>query len=161
MCHRTCINRYLYTHASPNRGSTTRRLILKPSKYVQATKCEYSESLKLNHLMEKLESVQYSAAYAVTGAWKGTSREKLHNELGWKSRNSRRCYRHLVLFSKFVNNPTLDYTRQPIPPLSQSHYGLCRPAIIGQIHARGVSFGTTFYPNCLSEWNKFHSETRQ
>ena len=28
--------------------------------------------------MEKLESVQYSAALAITGAWKGTSRDKFH-----------------------------------------------------------------------------------
>ena len=34
------------------------------------------------HLMEKLESVQYAAALAVTGTWRGTSRERLHNELG-------------------------------------------------------------------------------
>ena len=44
---------------------------------IPATNCDYSESLKLNQIMEKLESVQYSAALAVTGAWKGTSREKL------------------------------------------------------------------------------------
>ena len=38
--------------------------------------CEFSHSLKLTNQMEKLEAVQYSAALAVTGAWKGTSREK-------------------------------------------------------------------------------------
>ena len=32
--------------------------------------------------MEKPESVQYSAALAITGAWKVTSQEKLYNELG-------------------------------------------------------------------------------
>ena len=37
-----------------------------------------------NHLMEKLESVQYAAALAVTGMWRGTSRERLYNELGWE-----------------------------------------------------------------------------
>ena len=35
--------------------------------------------------MEKLESVRYSAALSVTGAWKGTSRDKLYDELGWES----------------------------------------------------------------------------
>ena len=35
-----------------------------------------------NHLMEKLESVQYAVALAVTGTWRGTSRERLYNELG-------------------------------------------------------------------------------
>ena len=42
---------------------------------------EFSHDTTLNTHMEKLESVQYSAALAVTGAWRGTSREKLYNEL--------------------------------------------------------------------------------
>ena len=45
--------------------------------HMPATKCEYGESFKLNYRMEKLESLQYSAALAITGAWKGTSWEKL------------------------------------------------------------------------------------
>ena len=51
--------------------------------------CEFSNNIILPHLMEKLESVQYSAAVAVTGAWRGSSREKLY-ELGWESLNCRR-----------------------------------------------------------------------
>ena len=33
---------------------------------------------KLNVLMSKVESVQYRAALATTGAWKGTNKEKLY-----------------------------------------------------------------------------------
>ena len=43
--------------------------------------CEFSHSVVLTNQMEKLESVQYSAACAVTGAWKGTSRHKLYDKL--------------------------------------------------------------------------------
>ena len=68
-------------------------------------------------LMEKLESVQYSAALAVTGAWKDTSRQKIYVELGWESLNLRRWSRRLVLFYKIINNLTLDYTRSPVPQL--------------------------------------------
>ena len=88
--------------------------------------------------MEKLESVQYSAALAITGAWKGTSQEKLYNELGWDSLDLRRWSRHLVFF-KFVNL-TPQYTGQPIPPLTESKYRLRRSNIIGQIRARTMSF---------------------
>ena len=35
-------------------------------------------------LTKRLESVQYSAALAVAGAWKGTSYDKLLDKLGWK-----------------------------------------------------------------------------
>ena len=129
--------------------------------HIPATKSEYGESFKLNHLMEKLESVQYSAALAITGAWKGTSQEKLYNELGWESLNLRRWSRRLFLFFKFVNNLTPQYTRQPIPQLTQSKYHLRRPNVIGQIRARTKSFSASFYPNCLSEWNELDPEVRQ
>ena len=37
----------------------------------------------------KLESVQYNAALAITGAIRGSSREKLYQELGLESLKSR------------------------------------------------------------------------
>ena len=39
----------------------------------------------LNNLMGKIENIQYLAALAVTGAWQGSSRVKLYEELGWES----------------------------------------------------------------------------
>ncbi len=87
--------------------------------HIPPKKCEFSQDTSLNNHMEKLESVQYSAALAVTGAWKGTSREKLYEELGWESLSLRRWSRRLVLFYKIVNGITQDYTRYPIPKLQQ------------------------------------------
>ena len=51
--------------------------------HVPAKLCELSQSILVPNLMEKLESVQYSAALAVTGTWRCFSREKLYLELGW------------------------------------------------------------------------------
>ena len=47
---------------------------------------------------QKLESVKYNAALAITGAIRGSSREKLYQELGLESLQQRRCYRKLCLF---------------------------------------------------------------
>ena len=123
--------------------------------------CEFSHSFKLTNQMEKLEAVQYSAALAVTGAWKGTSREKIYEELGWESLNLRRWSRRLVLFYKIINNLTPDYTRNPIPQRQESNYSLRRRATIGQIRVRTERFKSTFYPNCLSEWEKLDTEIRE
>ena len=60
--------------------------------------CDYSQHISLTNLMEQLETVQYSASLAVSGAWRGTSREKLYDELGWESLNLRRWSRRLALF---------------------------------------------------------------
>ena len=33
--------------------------------------------------MEKVERIQYQSALAISGAWRGSSRSKLYEELGW------------------------------------------------------------------------------
>ena len=47
----------------------------------------------LNSLMEKAERIQYQAALAITGAWQGSNRAKLYEELGWESLSDRRWCR--------------------------------------------------------------------
>ena len=44
----------------------------------------------LNSLMEKVERIQYQAVLAVTGAWQGSNRSKLYDELGWEFLSNRR-----------------------------------------------------------------------
>ena len=128
--------------------------------HIPAKVCEFSQNIILPNLMEKLESVQYSAALAVTGTWRGTSRDKLYTELGWESLSSRRWSRRLTLFYKFVNNLCPEYIVDPIPPLHQSQYRLRDQDVIGRLRARTDKFKSSFYPNCLSEWNKLEPELR-
>ena len=53
-----------------------------------------------NSFHERLESIQYYAALAITGAIRGSSIEKLYQELGFESLQQRRWYRKLCLFYK-------------------------------------------------------------
>ena len=128
--------------------------------HIPAKVCEFSGSVILPSLMEKLESVQYSAARAITGTWRGTSREKLYSELGWQSPSCRRWSRRLTLLYKIINNLTPVHTKDPIPPLQQPHYSLRNQDVVGQIMARTEKFKSSFYPHCLSEWNELHPEIR-
>ena len=114
-----------------------------------------------NYLMEKLESVQYSTALVVTGTWRGTSQERLYNELGWESLSSRRWSRRLILFYKFINNLTPDYTRDLIPPLHETSYPFRNQPVVGQIRSRTEKFRSSFYPDCLFEWNNLDPELRE
>ena len=122
--------------------------------HIPAKVCEFSQNIILQNLMEKLESVQYSAALAVTGTWRGTSREKLYTELGWESLSFRGWSRWLTLFFKIINNFSPMYVKDPIPPLHQSQYSLRGQDVIGRLRARTEKYKSSFYPNCLSEWNK-------
>ena len=46
----------------------------------------------------KIESIQYKARIAITGAIQGTSRERLYRELGLESLNDRCWFRKLTFF---------------------------------------------------------------
>ena len=100
------------------------------------------------------------AARAITGAWKGTSRKKLLEELGWETLDLRRWSRRLVLFYKIVNNITPAYTRDPIPLLHELPYFFRTRPATGQIYARTDKYESTFYPNCLAEWENIDPDTR-
>ena len=54
-----------------------------------------------NAVQEKIESVQYNACLALTGATRGNSKEKLYQELDLESLRQRWWYRTLRTFSKF------------------------------------------------------------
>ena len=51
----------------------------------------------------KIESVQYNAALTITGAIKGSSRDKLYQELGLEYFQQRRWMRLLCLLFKFLS----------------------------------------------------------
>lgn len=80
----------------------------------------------LTKLLEKLKSVQYSAALAITGACKGTSRQKIYDEFCWESLKLRRWNCRFVLFYEILNNLTRDYTRSPVSQLQESDYSFHR-----------------------------------
>ena len=54
-------------------------------------------------LSGKIEFVQYKAALAITGAIRGTSREKLYQKLGLEYLQNRRWLRRLYYFHKILS----------------------------------------------------------
>ena len=124
--------------------------------HISSKVCEFSQTVILPNLMEKLESVQYSAALAVTK----TLSEKLYAELGWESLSFRRLSRRLTLFYKILNNLTPLYTKEPIPTLHQANYSLRHQDTVGRMRARTEKFKSSFYPDCISKRNKLDPEIR-
>ena len=61
---------------------------------------------------DKLESIQYNACLAITGAIRGTSTEKIYQELGLESLKSRRWFRKFVIFIRYsmINSPLIYLT---------------------------------------------------
>ena len=74
----------------------------------------YDETFN-NSFHQKNESLQYNAALAITGAIRGTSTEKIYQELGLESLQQRRWYRKLCLLFKIYKNQCLKYLFDIIP----------------------------------------------
>ena len=70
---------------------------------------------------QKLESIQYNSALAITGAIRGTSTEKLYNELGLENLEKRRWYRKLCCFYKVYKSHFPKYFFN-ITPVTVSRY---------------------------------------
>ena len=64
---------------------------------------------------QKLESIQYRACLAITGAIRDTSRKKMYQELGLESLQSRRWYRKSAMFYKICKNKSPFYLFNLIP----------------------------------------------
>ena len=58
----------------------------------------FDSSFWLSNWMDLIERVQYQTALAVTGTRKGTSTNKIYEELGWESHSDRRWFHRLVQF---------------------------------------------------------------
>ena len=107
----------------------------------------------------KLESVQYNAALAITGAIRGSSREKLYQELGLESLKSRRWYRKLCLFFKLKKNKHPSYLFDMIPKVlstrtTRNHNN------IPLFNVKHEYFRNSFFPSTVIEWNKFDNNIR-
>ena len=68
-----------------------------------------------NSFHQKLESIQYNAALAITGAIRGSSREKLYQELGLESLKQRRWFRKLCYFLKIAKSQSPKYLFDKVP----------------------------------------------
>ena len=59
---------------------------------------------------DKLESIQYNACLVITGAIRGTSREKIYQELGLEFVKSRHWFRKIYHFIRYsMKNPPRIY----------------------------------------------------
>ena len=68
-----------------------------------------------NSVRKRLESIQYNTTLAITGAIRGTSKEKLYQELGFESLQSRRWFQKLSFFYKIIKNELPPYFYHLIP----------------------------------------------
>ena len=79
-----------------------------------------SVGVTLSSLMAKAESIQYQTALADTGAWQGSSRSKLYEELGWEASSDRRMCRRILQIHNIINNKTPSYLKDKLSPIRET-----------------------------------------
>ena len=94
-------------------------------------------------LSEKIESLQYNAALAITSAIKGSSKEKLYQELVFESLKDRRWMRKVCYLYKVKSSKRPSYLCDMLPPLQRSQRNqdffqplLCRAEIFKNFFLR-------------------------
>ena len=102
---------------------------------------------------QRLKSFQYNAALAITVAIRGTSKEKLFNELGMESLENRRCYRKLSCLFKSITNQSPSYLLNLIPRINTA-CSVWSSRIIPLLCAEHNFFLNTFSPSVIKEWNR-------
>ena len=102
---------------------------------------------------QKLESIQYNAALALIGAIRGSSREKLYQELGLESLQLRRWYRKLCCFYKIYNKQAPGYLTELIPTRNEAYQTRHFTNILSLSFKYNI-FKNIFFPSTILEWNK-------
>ena len=102
---------------------------------------------------------QYDAALTITGAIRGTSREKLYAELGIESLKFRQWFRKLACFYKIQSTGLPKYLLQLIPTNNHS-YILRKPLNMSHYYGRTDTFKNSFFPNFINKWNKLDEKIK-
>ena len=108
----------------------------------------------LNSVMENVERIQYQSALAISGAWHGSSRTKLYEELGWESLSDRRMGRRILQIHKIVNNKTPSYLNDKLPPNRRVLFS-GNTRTLHEIICKSNRYMNSFFPDATASWNIF------
>ena len=100
---------------------------------------------------QKIESIQYNAYLAITGCFRGTSREKLYSELGLESLSDRRFSRRLFFFYKILNGLAPRYLAAYIPQQNLRQLNLRSRPTFYPITVRTEKYRNSFFPFCVRQ----------
>ena len=99
---------------------------------------------------QKLESIH--ACLAITGGIRGTSKEKLYQDIGLQSLQLRRWYRKLGMFYKIFKSKSPQYLFKLIPEKTSS-YVTRNAENIPLFNIKHNFYKNSFFPSSIIEWN--------
>ena len=113
----------------------------------------FDSSINLHPLMEGIEKVQYHAALAITGCWRGSNQNSIYEELGWESLSDRRWSRRLIQLYKIRNNLTPDYLENRLPLFQGRSLRSDNDTNLQEIICTTSKYKNSFFPDAIKSWN--------
>ena len=112
-------------------------------------------------LLQQIESIQYQAARIVTGAWKGSSRDKLYKMLGWESLNNRRIMRKLtMLHETHLNSYPLYLDAMLSEYKYPENHRKAEELKLKPVFCKKSLYPKTFLPSTIKDWNNLALEIK-
>ena len=111
-------------------------------------------------LSQMIESIQYNAALAITGTIRGSSREKLYQELGLESLHDRRWHRKLCFYYQIRHNICPSYLTELLPIEKSTCYNFRSNDSLMFPYIRTKQFKSTFFPSCIFNWNQLNPDIK-
>ena len=108
---------------------------------------------------ESLESLQYNASLAITGAIRGTSKEKLYQELGLESHQHRRWFCKICNVYKIFKNQSPRYLYELLPLQNTSH-NTRSSRNIPLFHFKHNFFKNAVFPAVIIERNNLDKSSK-
>ena len=108
---------------------------------------------------QKIEAVQYNAALSITGAIKGSSRDKLYKELGLESLKNRKKVRRLCALFKIYSTSSPPYMFNLLQTANPC-YNTRFSRTFESIHCRTDIFRNSFFPYTIENWNSLDAKAQ-
>ena len=121
--------------------------------HIPALNNQINLGVTVTSLMETVERTQYQAARAITGAWQGSNRSKLYEELGWESLSDRRWCRRILQIHKIKNNMTPSHLRDKLPPNRRLLYRCKNSNTFHEIRCNTSRYKNSFFPDAIISGN--------
>ena len=113
-----------------------------------------------NSFHQKLESVQYNAAIAIIGAVRGSSREKLCQELGLESVQQRKWFRKLCYLFQIATSQFPKYLFDKIPTTRTAYRARNNIDNIPRFNVKHTFLKNSFFLSTVIEWNNVDKSIR-
>ena len=104
------------------------------------------------HNNEQFTNKNEAIAIAITGCIRGTSRKKLHSELGLESLSENRLFHRLLFFYKIINGLAPAYLKNFVPGVILNLHNV-RGHRDEWIHTRTLKYSYNFFPRAINCWH--------